>query len=133
MTKLLLNKKVIIEDINEPAASFIIERFHVPTQTYQLIFELTTYCPDYQVASMMVYDSQSNLRLDSQLIGDGRRLKISQDQIDSSACAKAGPMPVGEWIIVFKLFTPLPKEAWLIACQIRAIVNAQSTPSYSLG
>lgn len=118
------HKRIIVNDIYEPAASFIIERFNLPSQMDKLTIEISNYDNDYVIEAIMAYDSENNLRVDLQGVGHGRRIVLSPKEIECSSGAKAGNLPEGEWILVFKLALPIPAREWICEYLIQAKAGA---------
>ncbi|MGX7108708.1 hypothetical protein [Facklamia miroungae] len=116
----LVSKRLNIKEPNDPAASFVIERLLVPDAIEQISFAFIPYQEAYVIDSFIVYDSNYNVRVDIQNICGSRKIILSRDKLASSTGTRVGPIPAGEWIVVFKLALPKPNWEWLIEYEVQA-------------
>ncbi|MBG9986395.1 hypothetical protein HZY91_05750 [Facklamia sp. DSM 111018] len=106
------HKRLTIEDINKPAATFLIERFDVPELLDKVILTVSTPSDEDKIACILVYDSLYDLRAEYRDIHHSKRLIIAETDIESSTGTRPGPIASGEWILVVHLQDPLSKQHW---------------------
>lgn len=124
MEIILDQKRLTIDDKQAPASLFLIERFDVPENLKIIIIKIEA--GEAPLKSLLVYDSDYNLRAEIHRIVSDKKVLIGLEDIDSSLGTKPGHLPRGEWIFVIQAEEPIQDPSWYCDYQIMGLPQLDS-------